>query len=560
MHTNFDWITVIFARIYLGLVFILFNMEVDEENYTDSVMNRDNLPIPVNTPAKQASPIPFSLTPSVLTKTLENRPKSKEDEASASGQTNSSKPFQFVSVEPVPDKRKRDDNSPESIVPTQQPKMTPSMVITDEERAEFKKLDTPKWGEKLLESLTTRMSVLQSSIDTKCSSVKTECLRKINNVQEQLDQVEIQTHENSIDISIMREQLEEQGRLLAQVDANGRCHTLIFSGFKENKKETKSDLVSLIRAQLAKIDNEDILKEHPKIKDAQFYHVHRDGRWKPDQKRPRDVKVTFKDYEERSAILAGKKSFDANIFVNADLPQEWSYAQRALKPIVKLTEGTPFAGKNKFGKPRVTCIAGVLKVDNKKYGLHNLDTLPEGINFWSNNIRSTLTLLVWFGLLSPFSNFFYAPMFLRKKYFKWAEQFIQYAKAIMFGDEFTARRILLAKDPYECKRLAYKIKGFDQDEWDKAAPKICDEALRGKVDQNEFVRKFLVEQTGNKVLAEAAVDSKWACGLALHDDNILHRRNWLRIGHGGLTLMKIRSELTGLPMPDLDLESSDEDS
>ncbi len=224
--------------------------------------------------------------------------------------------------------------------------------------------------------------------------------------------------------------------------------------------------------------------------------VHRDGRWKADQKRPRNVKATFKDYEERSAILAGKKAFDANIFVNADLPQEWSYAQRALKPIVKLTEGTPYAGKNKFGKPRVTCIAGVLKIDNKKYGLHNLDTLPKEINFWSNNIRSTLVLLVWFGLLSPFSNFFYSPMILRKKYFKWAEQFIQYVKAIMFGDEFTARRILFAKDPYECKRLAYKIKGFDQGEWDKAAPGVCDEVLRGKVDQNEFVRNFLITQTG----------------------------------------------------------------
>ncbi len=536
-------------------------MEIDDENFTDSVMNRDNLAIPANTPAKQASPIPFSLTPSALTKTLENRLKGAEAMAAIPGQsdTPTPKPFQFVSSDIAPDKRKRDEDSPENIVPSQPAKGHISMAITDEERAEFKRLDTPGWGEKLLESLTTRMSALQTSIDTKCSSVRSDCIRKIDNVQEQVDHVEIQAHENTIDISIIREQLDEQSRMLAKVDADARCHTLVFSGFKEKKGETKSDLVALIQTQLAKINNAEVLKEHPNIKDARFYKVHRDGRWKPDQKRPRDVKATFKDYDERSAILAGKKAFDANIFVNADLPPQWSYAQRALKPIVKLTEGTSYAGKNKFGKPRVTCIAGVLKIDNKKYGLHNIDTLPEEINFWSNNIRSTLTLLVWFGLLSPFSNFFYSPMILRKKFFKWAEQFIQYAKAIMFGDEFTARRILFAKDPYECKRLAYKIKGFDQGEWDKAAPGVCDEVLRGKVEQNEFVRKFLTTKTGNKVLAEAAVESKWACGLALNDDNILHRRNWLRIGHGGLTYMKIRSELTGVPMPSLDLESSDEE-
>ncbi len=103
----------------------------------------------------------------------------------------------------------------------------------------------------------------------------------------------------------------------------------------------------------------------------------------------------------------------------------------------------------------------------KKYGLHNLHTLPTEIKLWSNNIRSSLLLRVWFGILSPFSNFLYSPMIIKKKYFLFAEQFIQYAKAILFGDEFTVRRTLFTKDPYTtCKRLSYKIKGFDQSEWD----------------------------------------------------------------------------------------------
>ncbi len=344
----------------------------------------------------------------------------------------------------------------------------------------------------------------------------------------------------------LRDQMERDRQRLIQEIADARANNLVFAGFKETKGEKRADMITLIRAQISKIEN----AEFPNLKDAKFGRIKRDGQWRPDQNRPRDIIVTFMDYDERCAVLAGKKKFDANIYCNADLPKEMTFAQRTLKPILEIVKDTPYEDKSKI-------IPGGIKIDKKKYGLHNLHTMPEDIKYWANNVRMTLFLMVWFGILCPLSNFFYSPMIIAKKKFLFAEQYIQYMKAILFGDDYTARAIYLAKDPYTCKRLGYKIKGFKQDVWDEEVPKVCDTVLRAKVSQNEHIKQFLLT-SHPKILAEAAPkDSLWACGLSLKSDRVLNRKNWIRIGHGGMKYMQIRSELLNVPMPDLSMNAPD---
>ena len=61
------------------------------------------------------------------------------------------------------------------------------------------------------------------------------------------------------------------------------------------------------------------------------------------------------------------------------------------------------------------------------------------------------THLVFAGDLSPYSNFHYSPFEINSQQFHSAEQWIQYQKALMFGDSYTANRILLADTPIEYK-------------------------------------------------------------------------------------------------------------
>ena len=539
--------------------------DIENEKFVDAVMPRDTLAAPVNTPAKMASNIPFNFKPTIPTATesedsmSDNKSVNKPDSVTVqSGASN----VITGSVAPVtpgttnePNKRKREPFSPEAIFPTQPEKITISMDITAAEKAKMKEMKTPPWGEFFLETLTGRMDKLQTALGTnievQCKAVREECMKEIEEVKERCSEVESEAHDNSVSIKVLRDQLQKSRMQMVQNEVDNRAKRLIFAGFKEKKGETKEDLLTLVRDQIEKIENEN----YPNLKDCKIDRIYRDGRWRPDQKRPRDVKVFFSDYPERCAVLAGKKSFDSKIYCNADLPNELSHAQRTLKPIVDIVKGTPY-GKD----DRVTCIAGVLKVDKRKYGLHNIHTLPEGIQFWANNIRTTLFLMVWFGILSPFSNFFYSPMIIKKKEFLFAEQFIQWMKAMLFGDEYKAAEILLATDPYTCKRLGHQIKGFKQSEWDKEVPSVCDTVIRAKVEQNDFVRDFLIK-SHPKILAEAAENTLWGCGVALKDDKVLKRKNWSQVGLGGMKYMEIRSELLGLSMPDLSIiqDSSDDE-
>ncbi len=530
----------------------------DNEKFVDAVMARDSIATPVNTPAKEmASNTAFNFKPTIpaVSGLVDSMSDNVTEQSGASNIIPNSPPPPTPATEKDNNKRKRNPFSPEAVFPTQPEKVTVSMDLNAEEKAKMKAMKTPPWGEFFLETLTGRMDKLQTAlgvnVDAQCKAVREECMKEINEVKERCSEVESEAHDNSVSIKVLRDQLQKNRLQMVQNEVDNRSKNLMFSGFKEKKGETKEELMTLVRDQIKKIENE----TYPNLKECRIDRIHRDGRWRPDQKRPRDVKVFFNDYQERCAVLAGKKKFDQGIWCSADLPNELSHAQRTLKPILKVVEGTPF-GKD----DRVTCIAGVLKVDKRRYGLHNIHTLPEGIKFWANNIRITLYLMVWFGILSPFSNFFYSPMIIRKKEFLFAEQFIQWVKALLFGDEYKAAEILLATDPYTCKRLGHQIKGFKQDKWDKEVPSVCDEVIRAKVEQNDFVRGFLIK-SHPKILAEAAENTLWGCGVALKDDRVLKRRNWSQVGLGGMKYMEIRSELLGLPMPDLSIiqDSSDDE-
>lgn len=92
-----------------------------------------------------------------------------------------------------------------------------------------------------------------------------------------------------------------------------------------------------------------------------------------------------------------------------------------------------------------------------------------------------------------------------------AEMFMMYAKAIIFGDESTANKILKAKTPAECKRLGRSVKGYDDDTWNKHAFDIV--VLSNYV---KFMTSYadILAATGNAILVEASSwDKKWGTGM-----------------------------------------------
>ena len=75
--------------------------------------------------------------------------------------------------------------------------------------------------------------------------------------------------------------------------------------------------------------------------------------------------------------------------------------------------------------------------------------------------RSNETHLVFAGELSPYSNMHKSPFIINGQQFHSSEQWIQYQKALAFGDSYTANLILQSDSALDCKWLSYKIKGVD---------------------------------------------------------------------------------------------------
>lgn len=159
--------------------------------------------------------------------------------------------------------------------------------------------------------------------------------------------------------------------------------------------------------------------------------------------------------------------------------------------------------------------------------------------------------------------------------FQHSEQYYMYCKAIYFGDEDAARRIMSAGTATGCKAAGRSVKGFSDKAWEKHDLKVrvMEEALwwklgggqlegllevsrsnpdgqglstkEGRMETlNELGRKLLA--TGERQLVEAAGrDKYWGIGFSMKDGPHLWEESWGR-NQLGKSLMSIRERLTEL--------------
>ena len=138
--------------------------------------------------------------------------------------------------------------------------------------------------------------------------------------------------------------------------------------------------------------------------------------------------------------------------------------------------------------------------------------------------KSNDTHIVFSGELSPYSNFHHSPFIINGQQFHSSKQWVQYQKALMFGDSFTANQILQSETPLECKKLGYNINGVDKEKWTNIGYEICFDGIREKFLQNPPLLSML-KTTTPKILAEATEDRLWGTGIKLCDNVPLIQRN-----------------------------------
>lgn len=120
------------------------------------------------------------------------------------------------------------------------------------------------------------------------------------------------------------------------------------------------------------------------------------------------------------------------------------------------------------------------------------------------------------------------------------EQYIMYRKCLLFGDTESAKKVLETDDPSKQQDIGRKAKGFDQKLWEGSRQAIALRGLLAKFEQNEDLKKQLLD-TGNAYLVECAGSDKiWACGVRLDDKERHDASKWRGTNLLGFALMEVR--------------------
>lgn len=144
---------------------------------------------------------------------------------------------------------------------------------------------------------------------------------------------------------------------------------------------------------------------------------------------------------------------------------------------------------------------------------------------------------------SPFSQWHPCGFVVGGARFTCAEQYMMHGKAVLFGDEEMAARILEAKTPKEHKALGRKVRGFDGARWERERERIVYEGNQAKFTQNPELLKALLATAGTELVEASPLDRIWGVGLSAEDPRIQDPATWRGLNLLGKVLTRLREDL-----------------
>lgn len=127
--------------------------------------------------------------------------------------------------------------------------------------------------------------------------------------------------------------------------------------------------------------------------------------------------------------------------------------------------------------------------------------------------------------------------------FTCTEQWMMYAKAMLFQDLDCANAILATSSAKMQKNLGKKVTNFDDNIWNIHKKEIVFKGNFAKFSQNAELKTYLLSTKG-KVLAEASpYDKIWGIGLSMDDEMRFNMTKWRGQNLLGEVLMQVRDAL-----------------
>ncbi|MNP56050.1 Swarming motility protein YbiA [compost metagenome] len=120
---------------------------------------------------------------------------------------------------------------------------------------------------------------------------------------------------------------------------------------------------------------------------------------------------------------------------------------------------------------------------------------------------------------------------------------MMHRKAVLFGDEEMAEKILSALTPREQKALGRKVRNFDKSQWEAHCKQFVYEANHAKFTQNPHLLETLLATKGTTLVEASPTDRIWGVGLKAENPKILDRATWRGTNWLGEILTKLREDL-----------------
>lgn len=142
------------------------------------------------------------------------------------------------------------------------------------------------------------------------------------------------------------------------------------------------------------------------------------------------------------------------------------------------------------------------------------------------------------------SQWYLAPMTIGGIEYNCCEQFMMHQKALFFGDEETAEKVMKTKNPHDQKALGRQVKNFNSDRWNKVCLGIVYKGNYAKFTQNEDLKIELMS-TFDRLFVEASpFDQIWGIGMGEEEHGVEDAKNWKGQNLLGWAITLVKQELT----------------
>ena len=352
---------------------------------------------------------------------------------------------------------------------------------------------------------------LEELITKKSIDVETSLSNKITNNTQKISEIAAENME------LKKENSQLKERLL-HIETQQLKNNIIINGVAEVKWEpyeiTKTRVYEKLASVLSKGDLMASMEEARKI---ELIGCSRIGRYQMNRAWP--ISVTFAKYDDKENVMRNKRNLPGGVYINDKYPAEIKMNRDKLRPILRLAKELPqYRDKCKLS-------GDWLIINGITYTVDEINKLPNNLAPYLAIQKENAEDIVFHGELSPWSNFHRSLFVLNGQQYHSAEQWIQFQKAMLFGDSNIANQILRSSTPQECKRLSHYIHGVDHAKWKNEGFDLCLDGIQAKFSQNRSLYAML-KTTEPKVLVEASSDKVWGTGISLRDSQALNTNKW----------------------------------